>query len=280
MKTKLKITLLSISIFILIFIGVFGYASIRFIRHEQWQNDEILNLRGEFEFLKAQNNTNFTDAELFVQACNENARGGGYNYLAIGNSITLHGLCDYWWCEYGMAASEPSKDYFHLVVDGIKKHKSSLVSRTCDFSIWEIVATDRVQTLKLLDPYLNSNLNLVTVQLGENAILGLNTFENDLIYLLKHIKERCPKAQIIVITDFWEYHGRDAMKISAAKKFGADIADIRAIKDNKEFMCNIGTLVSGDDGILHKVEHEGVAAHPGDKGMKYIAEKILELIHL
>lgn len=178
-----------------------------------------------------------------------------------------------------MAASEPSKDFFHLVVEGIEKHKCSVVSRAYNFSIWEIAAHDRVQTLQLLDPYLNSKLNLITVQLGENAS-NLQTFENDYVYLLQHIKELCPSAQIIVVTDFWKYSERDAMKISAAKKCGVDIADISAIKNNKDYQNNIGTIILGDDKELHKIEHDGVAAHPSDKGMKYIAEKILELIHL
>lgn len=38
-----------------------------------------------------------------------------FNCLVIGNSITKHGKCDYWWGEYGMAASKLSNDYFHLL---------------------------------------------------------------------------------------------------------------------------------------------------------------------
>ena len=38
-----------------------------------------------------------------------------YRYLAIGNSITRHPECVYWWSEAGMAASTPEQDYFHLV---------------------------------------------------------------------------------------------------------------------------------------------------------------------
>ena len=43
-----------------------------------------------------------------------------FNYLAIGNSITQHGICDYWWNKHGMAASKEDKDYVHLVKNGIE----------------------------------------------------------------------------------------------------------------------------------------------------------------
>ena len=40
-------------------------------------------------------------------------KDGAFNYLAIGNSLTLHGICEYWWNECGMAASSLEKDYVH-----------------------------------------------------------------------------------------------------------------------------------------------------------------------
>lgn len=41
---------------------------------------------------------------------------GSENILFIGNSITLHGKCNYWWGEWGMAASDKEKDYVHQLV--------------------------------------------------------------------------------------------------------------------------------------------------------------------
>lgn len=204
--------------------------------------------------------------------------GGGINYLAIGNSITKHDIVNYWWSECGMAASKPDKDYFHLVTAFLEKSKENIIvcSYAYNFAIWENQATDRAETLNALDDYLNEDLNLITVQLGENAS-DLSTFLGDYEYLLNHIKTYCPKAQIIVIGDFWEYGERDKMKRQAAEQCDVQYVDLSEIR-NEEFMAELGTSIYGDDGQWHKIEHEGVAKHPSDKGMEYIAGKIIEEI--
>ena len=58
-----------------------------------------------------------------------------------------------------------------------------------------------------------------------------------------------------------------------------EFADLSAIKGNVEYQCGLGTIVYDNQGNQHIVQHEGVAGHPGDKGMKYIADRIIELIY-
>ena len=47
------------------------------------------------------------------------------------------------------------------------------------------------------------------------------------------------------------------------------------IKGNPEYQCGLGTIVYDSYGNQHIVEHTGVAEHPGDKGMQYIANQII-----
>lgn len=71
--------------------------------------------------------------------------------------------------------------------------------------------------LSQLDGYLDDRINLVTIQLGENAV-DLNTFESDFVELVGYVKERCPIAQIVIVGDFWDYGERDEMKASVASQ--------------------------------------------------------------
>ncbi len=204
--------------------------------------------------------------------------GGGYNYLAIGNSITKHPIVDYWWNECGMAATSADKDYYHIVLKHLKEEKDDVSSNVYNFSIWETLFTDRAETIEVLDYYLDESLDLITIQLGENA-QNLDTFESDFEYLINHIKEKSPAAEVIVIGDFWENGNRDEMKREAAEKCSVKYISLNEIKDKKDYMCGIGTVVFDEAGEAHTVEHSGVASHPNDEAMKYIAERIIENIN-
>ena len=155
-------------------------------------------------------------------------------------------------------------------------------SEVYNLSTWELMHTDRAETLSLLDHYLDEKLNMVTVQLGENAS-NIETFESDFEYLLDYISGKAPNAQIFVISDFWEHKtkdgSRDLLKKTAAENKKAVFVDISEIKDNKDYQCGTGTVVLGDDGKEHVVNHSGVAAHPNDKAMEYIALRIEEAMN-
>ena len=278
MKNMKKISVVIITVIAVI-------ASIGFVRHERRQSSEIMKLRQEIKFLNVKTEIlfakteNHPEADSFRYNCIKYANEGGQNYLAIGNSITLHDICDYWWTNCGMAASEKSKDYFHLVTEELRKHNKLVNSYAYGSSVWETMAHDRAESLSLIDPYLNEHINIITIQLGEN-VTDLTTFESDYEYLIMHIKQKAPNAQIITVSDFWENGERDNMKFRASEKCNVLVADIREIKENRDYMCGINAEVLGDDGEKHIVKHEGVARHPGDKGMRYIADRIIECINM
>ncbi len=64
----------------------------------------------------------------------------------------------------------------------------------------------------------------------------------------------------------------------AAETCDVFYVDLREIKNKADFYAGMGSLVYGDDGSEHLIEHSGVADHPGDKAMEYIAERIFETI--
>lgn len=200
----------------------------------------------------------------------------GYNYLAIGNSITKHMICDYWWNEIGMAASKVDKDYFHLVSEYLDSEKDSVVFYAYNGNAWEIQATDRAQVLGVWDKLLDESLDLITIQLSENAS-DLSTFESDFRYMVEYVKEKCPNARIIIIDDFWSDE-KSEMKKRAIDGLDVVFVDLASIRRKEEYKAGMGTEVYDADGGEHIIEHEGVAAHPGDAGMRYYANKIIDLI--
>ncbi len=232
----------------------------------QDQKKQISEMEKKLENLGAIKNPEETTAE------NENT-SDAYKYLAIGNSITVHGKCSYWWNPVGMAASSKDTDYFALVTKELEARYGNVEASAMSFAVWETQAHDRAQTYNTLDPHLSSDLDLVTIQLSENAS-DLTTFERDLEELIEHIREKCPDARIILVDDFWS-DDKSKIKSRVAKNMDIQFANLGEIRGVKKYQSEMGAIVYGDDGSEHAVDHEGVAAHPGDKGMEYIAHAII-----
>ena len=214
----------------------------------------------------------FYGAEDTVQTAKEKP----FRYLALGNSITLHGKCDYWWNLIGMSASVEENDYYHLITKGLTEKYGSVESKAHNYYLWEIQAHDRAETFDTLTPYLSADLDLITIQLSEN-VRDLTTFHADYLELIAYLKKSCPNAKIILIDDFWSDE-KAALKKAVADELTIPFADLSAARGNTLYHCGMGTTVYGDDGAPHTVDHQGVANHPGDKGMRFIADAVLALL--
>lgn len=244
------------------------------------QNVEIQNLQTDIANLTSKNYTlkNLTSNESETNLTTIDDSTESFNYLAIGNSITWHRICSYWWSEHGMAATSSDKDYYHLIVKSLEAKLENVNSTVYSFISWETLATDRAETLTLIDEYLNENLDLVTVQLGENVTDNEN-IENDFLELINYIKEKAPNAQIIIVGNFWEDEVVENAKMYAAEKTNSTYVSLQEIQNNQEYKNNVGDIVFDADGNEHQIDNSAVAAHPNDKAMSYIAEKILNTIN-
>ena len=92
------------------------------------------------------------------------------------------------------------------------------------------------------------------------------------------VKTKNEKAKIVIVGDFWSFPKRDEGKIEAAKQCGVIFIDLSDIKDNKTYQAGLNSTVMDDQGNSHKITHDGVAAHPGDLGMKEIARRIIHSV--
>ena len=247
----------SVLLVVTIIAGVVGFTVI--YKHQKEQDEKIAYLID----LTDKNEVGYED--------------GAFNYLAIGNSLTKHPLCSYWWNECGMAASTADKDYYHQIVEHLKSKHDKVVSVATNGASWETQATDRQETLVAFDNYLSPKLNLVSIQFGENA-QDLTTYEEDFEELIRYIQEHAPNAKIVVIGDYWVKENRDELKKQAADNCGVSYVSLKEIQNKDEYHAGKDTVVYDKDGGEHRIWHDGVAIHPGDKGMEYIANAAIKVI--
>lgn len=196
-----------------------------------------------------------------------------FRYLAIGNSITRHGICEYWWNECGMAATSTEKDYVHQVAAYLEGLYPAVETTVLPFSVWETQPRDRSEAYTLLDEALTAQPDLITLQVSEN-VTRLREFSADYRELIACIREKCPQAKLILVDDFWSARKSD-IKRSAARDLHLPFASLRAIRGDAAYQSETGAAVLGADGETHFIGSAAVARHPNDAGMDFIAEAII-----
>lgn len=203
-------------------------------------------------------------------------------YVAIGNSITVHPVCDFWFYKCGMAASSPSKDYVHRTLERLKKkYKDQFHSFRCrvlNAPAWEMDRASRKNTRKKIEKLLKKKPALFTFQYGETS-WNCYAMEEDLTSLVRFIQKKSPSTKIVIIGNFWlrdmAQIESDQIKkrVAAACKVG--FADLSAIADLPQYEKGFSRLRDPYGGI-HQITNSAVAAHPNDRGMDYIAGKIVK----
>lgn len=199
----------------------------------------------------------------------ENKEGNGVRVLFVGNSMTRHGILPEigWYGDYGMAASSKDKDYVHIVMNYIKKDNPDAVCCICQCSEWE---RQYKQGDTILDEFCNArdfHADIMIVRLIENC--PMEEFDQDLFKrqydkLISYLNPT-GKAKIVVTTGFWRHIADEAIREYAIER-GYAWVELNDLGDQEEMMA------------LNLFEHEGVAIHPGDKGMLAIATRISERI--
>ncbi|MBR1867610.1 MAG: SGNH/GDSL hydrolase family protein [Clostridia bacterium] len=199
-------------------------------------------------------------------------RGGEKKILFLGNSITRHApAADIgWFDDWGMAASAEEKDYVHVAVGMLDGIFGKVDYCTACCGDWEraYFEDEKIPRWKLAADF---GADVIVVRLGEN-IWGPLRENLDAVPLYPHLDKfvkyfKTKKNAVVVMTDlFWSYEGIDRV----IKK----VCD-----DNGYKFVRIGDLGDKDEmKALGLFAHEGVSLHPNDRGMRFIAERIVEEI--
>lgn len=194
--------------------------------------------------------------------------------LFLGNSITRHGpKPDIGWSgNCGMAASSEDKDFVHLVIRGLTP-KGGPAPETL---VKNIAAFERGyathDAANQLEDAAAFNPDLIILAIGENAAAPDDAaskaqFSQAVVKLLHAITAN-RKPTIVVRSCFWANPAKDEALKNACQEVGGTFVDIGALaKDEANYAR-----------AERSFEHQGVAAHPGDKGMRAIADAILDAI--
>lgn len=194
--------------------------------------------------------------------------------LFLGNSITLHPPAPSigWNGNWGMAASAVDKDYVHLVLKAV----SQAAGKVPESVVTNIASFERRSETYDVDEELKKELafkpDIVIVAIGENVPAlasekAKQAFKASLTRLLRKLKQNSGPV-IIVRSCFWQDRAKDRILEQACSEVGGGFVDSSALgKDEKNIARS-----------ERKFSHDGVAGHPGDQGMRAIADKILDTL--
>ena len=192
--------------------------------------------------------------------------------MFIGNSITRHEPKEEigWLNDWGMAASDISKDYVHVAVRLIEEKLRQPVNYCIvHLSNWEknYWEDERLEKFAAAREY---QADIVVFRIGENCWAvrdKLGTYE-----LFPHFDTMAryfvsnPNANVIMTSLFWPFDPVDEVIEKTAAKNGYTYVKMNDLGRRE------------DTRAVGQFWHTGVADHPNDYGMRLIAERIVEKV--
>ena len=217
--------------------------------------------------VSAQNQVAETDCVKIYNVTNASLK-----IAIVGNSITLHAKKEDigWYGEWGMAASCAEKDYCHIIMSDFRKKypdTSFIIIQAADWerSFWS-EPRDYPNQLHALARY---NPDIIIFRLSENSgkeLCEQHDYAAGFMKLCDYFSDNS-RRKLLITDSFW-YSPWTAPGIeAAAKKYCGKPIRLSDLGDMDEMKA------------LGLFEHSGVAAHPGDQGMRAIADRILERLY-
>lgn len=208
------------------------------------------------------------NGELYTIPCIPNKA------LFIGNSLLLgHGT-------FGMCASNSKSDYYYYLSEYIKTRNSLATFDKLSGTTFEGATDTQTVTNWInvnLEPKKSNDYNLILVQLGDNVNTTekIANFKNSCKQLLQYLRVAFPNSRICWIGAWYTNDEKQNIMSQACKETNCKFINIRDLNVT-ENQGNIGDIITADDGTQSIITSSGVASHPGNKGMKAIADRLIE----
>ncbi|MBN1469491.1 MAG: SGNH/GDSL hydrolase family protein [Fusobacteriaceae bacterium] len=183
--------------------------------------------------------------------------------LIIGNSLTLHPISEKvnWERVCGMAASSKENDYVHLLFEKLKTYKENILFKYTNYAIFER-EFEKISINELVE----FNANFIIFQLGDN-VSDLDNFKQNYIELINCFKNE--KTAILLTTPFFYSNEKNRIVSDVAKNTDSFLIDLSNLYSDKRNFAK----------AEYNYKHKGVGLHPGDFGMKNIADAIFITIN-
>lgn len=199
------------------------------------------------------------------------------NILYIGNSLLIG------WGTFGMAASNSSSDYYYYVNQYLQNLGVDLTANKLKGTGFEGCTSATEQATWYNDtllPTLNNDIDLVIVQLGDNVNTAekLAVFEQGTKDLVTYIRTNAPRARVAWVGEWYSSTAKQTYIANACAERGADFIDISDLIGVSGYCANIGDVITKDDGTTVTIDSSGVASHPSSKGMKAVADRIINAL--
>lgn len=183
---------------------------------------------------------------------------------------------------FGMCATDYTKDYRYHVEQAILSKNSSATFTRLYSSPFE-----HSETLQTAQAFITENetmfdpeLNLVIVQMSENVNTDdkRNVFKQSFPKLIHTIRTRCPKAKVVCVGGWFSESIATQVMSDTSFNYGCTYISIRDLFKS-ENLGTTGATVTYKNGETGTVL-EAWRTHPGNTGMKAIADKIIETLDM
>ena len=183
---------------------------------------------------------------------------------------------------FGMCATDYTKDYIYQVEQAILSKNSSATFTRLYSSPFE-----HSETLQSAQSFITENesmfepeLDLVIVQMSENVNTDAkrSVFEQSFPMLIHTIRTRSPKAKVLCIGGWFSESVATQVMFNTSFNYGCTYVSIRDLFKSE----NLGTT---GDTVTYKNGGTGTIleawrTHPGNNGMKAIADKIIKTLDM
>ena len=202
--------------------------------------------------------------------------------LIIGNSITQHDASAAigWNGSWGMAATSEDSDYVHQLITLAKAENNNLDFQWKNISEFEKYFYDfSLFNTARYDDYVNYDADIIIAAFGANIKNGANeqdsSYDNDMIFNTSHYKNIVnyfnPNGTATVIVGLTTLTSTENITVitDAAEEEGWAVVDMSDLTDE----IYLGSAHK-DAEVFSSDVSAGVLAHPGDEGMKVMAERL------